>query len=98
MGLILPGFWKINFVLPHSFLCALFEVDNLGNLVANAHVGSVIVVEVNVSFYDLVGMLKGVEADSIDAFYLYLSFYTILPFVITVIGVCCMTSFGLGER
>ena len=55
----------INFILPHSFLCALFEVDDLWDLVSNAHVRSAIVVEVNVSLDHLVGMLKGIEASSI---------------------------------
>ena len=46
-------------------------MDDLWNLVSNAHVRSAIVVEVNVSLDDLVGMLKGIEASSIDTFYLY---------------------------
>ena len=66
----------INFILPHSFLCALLEVDDLWNLVSNAHVRSAIVVEVNVSLDHLVGMLKGIEASSIDTFYLYFTINT----------------------
>ena len=54
----------------------MLEVDGLWNLVSDTHVRSVMVVEVNVSLDDLVGMLKGIEASSIDTFYLYFTINT----------------------
>lgn len=43
-------------------------------LVADAHVGASVVVEVDVTLYHAVGMFKGVEAPlPVDTFHLYLS-------------------------
>ena len=60
-------------MLPHSFLCPLLEVDSLGNLISDAHVRPVAVVEVDVSCDNLAGLPEGVEAGPVNAFYLYFS-------------------------
>ena len=77
--IFIPGlFFRINFVFPHLFLLSLLQMHYGGYLVADAHVGAPIVVEVDIARYHVVGMLKGVEALlSVDTFHLYFSVDTL---------------------
>ena len=71
---ILSLFFRINFVSPHLFLLSLLQMRHGGYLVADAHVGAPVVVEVDVARYHAVGMFKGVEALlAVDTFHLYFS-------------------------
>ena len=48
---ILCLFFRINFVFPHSFLLSLLQMHHGRYLVADAHVGTPVVVEVDVARY-----------------------------------------------
>ena len=74
LNFFIPGlFFRINSVFPHSFLFSLLQMHYGRYLVADAHVGAPVVVEVNVALYHPVCVLKGVEALlTVDTFHLYL--------------------------
>ena len=68
---ILCLFFRINFVFPHLFLLPLLQMRHCGHLVADAHVRTSVVIEVDEAFDDTVGVLKAVEALPVDTFHLY---------------------------
>ena len=46
--IFIPGvFFRINFVFPHLFLLSLLQMHHCGYLVAYAHVGAAVIVEVD---------------------------------------------------
>ena len=68
---ILGLFFRINFVFPHLFLLSLLQMHHCGHLVADAHVRTAVVIEMDESFNNTIGVLKGVETLPIDTFHLY---------------------------
>ena len=64
-------FFSINFVFPHLFLGSVLQMRHRRHLVGDTHVQPAVVVEVDVTFDDTIGVLKGVEPCAIDTFHLY---------------------------